>query len=182
VKRGRPCPGAGPRSRYTPARGLRSHPRMIERVVRYLCDAGVPFRLTVYPTPEPQPEIAYPLAPGSQIVEARVVLVDGSPAMACTPHGLPVDMVALEATSAELRDEFRNASEPLPPLGGLFGTPLFIDDQVATATRVVFRAFAPGAFFDMLYDDLALVERPRVASFAHGGELPPYRSAPRPSA
>jgi prolyl-tRNA editing enzyme YbaK/EbsC (Cys-tRNA(Pro) deacylase) len=154
---------------------------MIDRAVRYLCDAGVPFRLAVYPMPEPAPAVAHSLRPGTLLVDTQVVLVDGSPAVACVPYGIPVSVVALsraldavvlEASPDELRDEFRGAPEPLPPLGGLFGTPLLLDDEIPAAPRIAFRAFSPGAFVEMTYDDFALVERPRVAAFAQGGELP----------
>lgn len=154
---------------------------MIDRVVRYLCDAAVPFRLAVYPMPEPSPEVAHSLPPGTLLVDAQVVLVDGSPAIACVPHGIPVSFVALsraldaavlEASPAELRGEYRGAPEPLPPLGGLFGAPLLIDDEIPASPLIAFRAFSRGAFVEMTYDDFALVERPRVASFAQGGELP----------
>jgi len=154
---------------------------MIDRVVRYLCDAGVPFRLAVYPMPEPSPEVAHALPPGTLLVETQVVLVDGNPAIACVPYGIPVgfvalsralDAVVLEASPAELRDEYRGAPEPLPPLGGLFGTPLLLDDEIPASPHIAFRAFSYGAFVEMAYDDFALIERPRVASFAQGGELP----------
>jgi hypothetical protein len=37
---------------------------------------------------------------------------------------------------------------------------------------VVFRAFGPSDYIEINYDDFARQERPRVASFAHAGELP----------
>jgi prolyl-tRNA editing enzyme YbaK/EbsC (Cys-tRNA(Pro) deacylase) len=155
---------------------------MIEAVVRYLRQAGVSFRVASYPAPEPQPNVAHRFAPGAQLVDVHVVLVDGAPALACTPAGAPINFAALaaetraaviEATPEELRDEYRGAPEPLPPLGGVFGVPLFVDEQILEAPIVAFRAFSPNDFFELSYDDLALVERPRVAAFARWGELTP---------
>ena len=155
---------------------------MIDVVVRYLRKAGVPFRLTSYPSPEPQPSVAHPLRPGTQLVDVHVVLVDGLPALACTPHGVPMDMAAfasqtgttaIQATIAQLPESGRDSSEPLPALGGVFGVPLFIDEQILEADRVAFRAFGANDYVEMAYDDFALVECPRVVAFAHE-ELPPH--------
>ena len=155
---------------------------MIDAVVRYLRKAGVPFRITSYPSPEPQPQVAVPLPPGTQLVDVHVLLVDGLPALACTPHGRPLDMAAfavqtgttaIEATPAELPESYRDLPEPLPALGGVFGVPLFVDDQILEADRVAFRAFANNDYVEMSYDDLALIECPRVAAFAHE-DLPPH--------
>jgi hypothetical protein len=181
MKRASAGASVAPAMRPHRARSLRTPVVMIDRVVRYLCDAGVPFRLSFYPMPEPEPAVAHPLAPGALLVDTQVVLVDGNPAIACGPHGIPmslislsteIDAVVLDAGPQELRDEFRGAPEPLPPLGGLFGTLLLVDEEIAQAKNITFRAFAQGAYFDMLYDDFALVERPRIASFAKGGQLP----------
>jgi prolyl-tRNA editing enzyme YbaK/EbsC (Cys-tRNA(Pro) deacylase) len=126
--------------------------------------------------------VAHRFAPGAQLVDVHVVLVDGSPALACTPFGAPINFAAfsaetgtavIEATPDELYDEYRGAPEPLPPLGGVFGVPLFVDEQILEAPLVAFRAFSPYDFFELSYDDLALLERPRVAGFARWGELPP---------
>lgn len=158
---------------------------VIERVVRYLSDAGVAFRLAVYPMPEALPHIAYPLGSDLLAVDARVVLVDGSPAIACARACIPMTLSRLqtvlratvrEASSAELRDEFRGAPEPVPPLGGLFGVPLFVDDGVAAAARIVFHAFSAGSYVELAYEDFARIERPRVVLFAQAGLLPPERT------
>jgi hypothetical protein len=144
--------------------------------------AGVPFRLTSYPSPEPQPAVAHPLQPGTQLVDVHVVLVDGLPALACTPHGLPLDLAAFaaqtgttafEASAAQLPESCRDSSEPLPALGGVFGVPLFVDEQILGADRVAFRAFGTNDYVEMAYDDFALIECPRVVAFAHE-ELPPH--------
>jgi hypothetical protein len=155
---------------------------MIDAVVRYLRAAGVPFRITSYPSPEPEPQVALRLAPGTLLVDVHVILVGGSPALACTPHGLPLNFAAfamntgttvMEATPAELPPQYRGAIEPLPALGGVFGVPLFVDEQVLEASRVAFRAFGTNDYVELAYDDFALVERPRIAAFALG-ELPQH--------
>jgi prolyl-tRNA editing enzyme YbaK/EbsC (Cys-tRNA(Pro) deacylase) len=157
---------------------------MIDAIVRYLRKAGIPFRVTSYPTPEPLPPVAVRFAPGTQLVDVHVVLVDGSPALACMPTGEPLNIAAfatqtgatvVEVSSDELRDEYRGAAGPIPPLGGVFGVPLFVDERVLEAPRVAFRAFSENDYVELSYDDLALVEHPRIAAFARG-ELPPHQS------
>jgi prolyl-tRNA editing enzyme YbaK/EbsC (Cys-tRNA(Pro) deacylase) len=110
--------------------------------------------------------------------------VDGNPALVCAPHGLPIDLAAfasqtgstaIEAGPKELPEEYRGAVEPLPPLGGVFGVPLFVDEQIAIAQCVAFRAFGTNDYVELAYDDFALVECPRVVAFAHE-ELPPHQA------
>jgi Ala-tRNA(Pro) deacylase len=154
---------------------------VIERVVSYLEEANIPFRLAVYPMPEPSPSVAYPVRPDLLFVDCRVVLVNGSPAVACATAGVPMNMgklgnvlgaTVLDATSADLSNGFRGAPEPVPPLGGLFSVPLFVDEDVSAAPRFVFHAFSQGSYVELAYEDFARIERPRVVSFAQAGALP----------
>ena len=156
---------------------------MIDAVVHYLHEAGIPFRLTSYPAPEPQPPVAYRPPPSAHLVETRFVLVDGRPALACTLCGETVSLAALatetggmvvESTLEDLPSDCAGATGPVPPLGRMFGVPLFVDVRVAEAPMVAFRAFGPNDFLEVAYDDFALLERPRVAAFGEAGELPPY--------
>ena len=155
---------------------------MIDDVVRYLREGKVSFRAISYAAPEPEPAVAHRLPPGGQLVDAHVVLVDGKPAIACIQSGEMVDLAALaretgapalESSTAELLDQYRGAPEPVPPLGGVFGVPLFVDERVAQAAVLTFRAFDANDYVELLYEDFARLERPRVAAFATAGELPP---------
>jgi len=116
-------------------------------------------------------------------VETRIVLVDGRLALACAAEGASLETTRLAralgahvVTSGadELPDEFRGAPGPIPPTGGLFGVPLFVDDEVPKHGLIVFRAFAAHDYVELSYDDFARIERPRVTSFATWGELPAY--------
>jgi prolyl-tRNA editing enzyme YbaK/EbsC (Cys-tRNA(Pro) deacylase) len=159
-------------------------PRMIDAVVHYLHEAGIPFRLTSYPAPEPEPPVAHRLPPSAQLVEAHVVLVDGQPALACTISGEGVSVSALstetggvvvESGTDDLSGEYHGATGPVPPLGHLIGVPLFVDVHVSELPNLAFRAFGPNDYLEVSYDDFALVEQPRVAAFAEAGELPPHQ-------
>lgn len=155
---------------------------ILDAVVRYLRKAGVPFRVTSYPSPEPEPSVGVKFAPGTQLVDVHVVLVDGSPALACARAGATLNYSAfalttgttvLESSAADLPEQYRDTVGPLPPLGGVFGVPLFVDEQLLEVPRLAFRAFETNDYFEVLYDNLAIVERPRVAAFARG-ELPEH--------
>lgn len=157
---------------------------MIEAVVHYLHEAGIPFRLTSYPAPEPLPPVAHRLTADAQLVEVHVVLVDGRPALACTRCGELVSLTALatetggvviDSDTQDLSGEYQGTAGPVPPLGRLIGVPLFVDIHVADLPNVAFRAFGPNDYLEVSYDDLALVERPRVAAFAEAGALPPHQ-------
>jgi hypothetical protein len=156
---------------------------MIDAVVSYLHEAGVPFRLTSYPAPEAQPLVAHRLPPTAQMVEAHVILMDGEPALACTRRGEAPSLAALatqtgalvlETTPADLPFDPRPGRGLVPPLGRLFGVPLFVDIRVSEAPIVAFRAFGENDYLELSYDDLALVERPRVGAFAEFAELPAH--------
>jgi Ala-tRNA(Pro) deacylase len=178
----RPTPSAfaSERSPDAPGPAIACTPGMIDEVVRYLRQAGVPFRVMSYPSPEPEPTVAVRFNPGTQLVDVHVVLVDGSPALACVPAGAPINYAAfalttgatvMETNAADLPEQYR--AGPLPPLGGVFGVPLFVDERLLEAEKLVFRAFDVNDFVELQYDDLALVEHPRVAAFARG-ELPEH--------
>jgi hypothetical protein len=160
---------------------------MLDAVVRYLHDSRVAFRLSSFPMTEPFPEVALTLLPGARLVEACVISVAGAPAIACWLRGespsyaalaLAAHAEVLDGSTADLADEFRGAPEPIPPLGGLLGVPMFVDERVTLAVLVAFRAFAHGDLVQLSYDDLALIERPRVAAFASAGELPETTAPP----
>jgi hypothetical protein len=117
------------------------------------------------------------------MVDVHVVLVDGRPALACTAAGELLSLAAIatetgtlvtQSSSASRHEEFRGMTEPMPPLGGVFGVPLFVDERVSMAPALGFRACALNDFVEVPYEPFARVERPRVASFAGRAELPPH--------
>lgn len=155
---------------------------MLPRVVEYLRSNGVPFRLQSYPSPEPGPPVAYRVASATTLVETRVLLVDGRPTIGCIPRGDNLNLTGFrEHTKAEIIEEgslddlpwfFDGTAAPIPPLGRLFGVPLFVDERVSNSDVICFAAFAPTDSIEMTYDDLARLEQPRVVPLAIAGELP----------
>jgi prolyl-tRNA editing enzyme YbaK/EbsC (Cys-tRNA(Pro) deacylase) len=149
-------------------------------VVAYLTQQGAAFRVTSYPVPEEEPAVAHRLHPGAQLVSTRIVLVDGRPAIACRPEGVPLDTACLgaalgasvlEGTSRDLPGAFSGAPEPLPPLGHLIGVPLLVDETLGAGGSVVFHAFSRGVYVEVGYEDFARIEQPKMVPLAVSGEL-----------
>lgn len=160
---------------------------MLDAVVRYLHDARVAFRVASFPMSEPLPEVAFPLQPGACLIDTRLMLVSGAPAIVCMPHGEKLSLPALaratgaevlDASPSDLRDEYRGAPEPFPPLGGLLGVPLFVDERVSASPLIAFRAFSPSDIVQLAYEDFARIEAPRVELLAEAGVLPEHASGP----
>jgi hypothetical protein len=68
---------------------------------------------------------------------------------------------------------FGGGAAHVPPLGRMFGTPVFVDEKVSNASVICFAVFAATDLVEMLYDDFARLEQPRVTEFVRAGELPP---------
>jgi Ala-tRNA(Pro) deacylase len=159
---------------------------MLPSLVRYLHDAYVPFRLISAPSPEHLPKVALALPSVAKPVQTKVILADGIPTLVCFPAGEQVDYAALrselgaklvvDGSTADLRNELRNAAEPLPPFGELFGIPLIVDEAVTRSAVVAFNAFDEATIGEVPYDDFARLEHPRVGRFASAGELPEHVS------
>jgi Ala-tRNA(Pro) deacylase len=153
---------------------------MIETVVHYLHGAHVPFRLASYPSEEAEPKAAHALPTRGMLVDTQIVLLDGRAVLTCFPAGEAPDLaavgaalggIAVEGKTGELAGEFRYATRPIPPLGQLFGLPLVLDERVTHCSVLVFRAFGESDYVEVPYEGFALLEQPRVASFASAGEL-----------
>lgn len=154
---------------------------MLGRVVDHLREHGISFRLSSQPSPEPLPEVAHPVPPGGIAVDTTVLLVGSRPAVACVPRGAKLNLPGLahelgaaviEATPDDLPPPFTHAARPIPPLGSVLGVLTIVDTRVTLASAVAFEAFSRSEHIEIPYDELARLERPRIASFAAGGELP----------
>jgi Ala-tRNA(Pro) deacylase len=159
---------------------------MLDRVVAYLHGGGVAFRVHSYPSPEDEPRPAHPVPSQGILVDVRFVVVNGRLVLAALPAGEQIDLAALGhqlggpavfALFEELPSEIQQLGGSVPPLGGLFGAPLLVDERVSRHAVVVFRAFRASDYVEVSYEDLARMEAPRVATFAYAGELPAHALA-----
>jgi hypothetical protein len=155
----------------------------LANVVQYLHASGIDFRLMSYPSPEPAPPVAFRVRPAGAIVDVHLVLADGRLGLGCVPTGGSVNLLRLRAEiGATVLDEARIVDLPwpynratgwIPPLGGLFGAPVFVDDALAAVPLIAFHAFSATDFIEVMYDDFARLEQPRVVALAGGEQLPP---------
>ena len=154
---------------------------MIHLVVRHLREHNVPFRLASHPAPEPLPAVAPYVPVGGMVVETQLLFLGGKLAVACIPAGEQLSLPALrnelrtevmEGNAADLPPPFASAAGPFPPLGTALGILTVVDQRVTMATPIVFAAFSRQDYFEIPFDEFARLERPRIASFAVGGELP----------
>jgi hypothetical protein len=120
------------------------------------------------------------------VVETQVIVAGGHAAIAAMPRGAKLSLPQLrqalgadviEGTPADLPPPYSRATGLFPPLGGAMGALTVVDERVAVTSALVFLVFSPGDCIELPYDDFARLERPRVASFAIGGELPAGREA-----
>jgi prolyl-tRNA editing enzyme YbaK/EbsC (Cys-tRNA(Pro) deacylase) len=156
---------------------------LLSRVVEYMRSSGVPFRLESYPSPESAPGVAAARPAGSVMVDTHILIVDGRPAIAVTPHGEGMNLLGLRADlGAEFVQEgeigdlpwpYDDAEGPVPPFGRMFGAPVFIDPSVIASNDIEFGVFGSTDFIEMPYDEFARLEQPRVAELVAAGELPP---------
>jgi hypothetical protein len=165
-------------------------PGLMARLMEYLQRNTMTFRMSSHPAQEAVPDVvAPPVPPGTRRVEVHVVLLGSRPALVCLPEGAQVNLERLgretgvpatAGTAGDLPGDYRDAAR-VPPLGRLMALPLFVDEELAqVATSLLFRAFSGFNFIELLYDDLALVEEPRVLPLATFGELPAPEEEPAP--
>jgi hypothetical protein len=147
---------------------------MLETVVHYLHSRDVPFRLDARGSHAPLPRFAYAASEGVQLVDAHFLFSGSGPLVAVVPTGTNVSEAALstelgaavlEPSRHGLRVPF-DPGVPLPALGGVLGASTVVDAAVRAAPRIAFRAFSPNDFVELAYDDFALIEHPRVCTFA----------------
>jgi prolyl-tRNA editing enzyme YbaK/EbsC (Cys-tRNA(Pro) deacylase) len=154
---------------------------MLHRVVEYLRAQGVSFRFSSYPSREAVPAVALRPPPGGVVLDAHVLRVAGQPAIACVARGARISLPRLsdalatdviEATADDLPEPYRGAAGPVPPLGREIGAITLLDEAASRASVLVFAAFSANDLFEIPADAFARLERPRIVSFAIGGELP----------
>jgi Ala-tRNA(Pro) deacylase len=109
---------------------------------------------------------------------AKVVMVtsDGQQIMVVLPTDHQVDLDKLEgatgkAASLSTEDQFKAlfpdcSVGAMPPFGGLYGVPTFVDKALTYDEFIVFEAGTHTDAIKMTYDDYARLAKPTVLDFA----------------
>jgi Ala-tRNA(Pro) deacylase len=109
---------------------------------------------------------------------AKVVMVraNDGPLMLVLPADQRVDMEKLDkltgfrcalATESEFKALFPDcAVGTMPPFGGLYGVPMYVDQSLAADEFIVFEAGTHSDSIKMSYTDYQRLAQPRLAEFA----------------
>lgn len=130
-----------------------------------------------------QEEAAVSHVPGNQWAKTISCFADGRPILAVVPAPSLVDLDRLrEVTGAR---EIRLASEreferlypecetgAMPPLGPLYGQPVFVDRNLAVGGDIVFDAGSHSDAVKVKYEDFARAVRPTVGDFGRTRRMP----------
>ncbi len=114
---------------------------------------------------------------GHEMAKTVVVRLDGRPAMVVVPAPRHVDLERLKAQTGaedvELADEQEFRGEfpgcevgAMPPLGNLYGMPVFVEEELAEDPEIAFNAGTHTEVIRMAYRDFERLVHPRLGAFA----------------
>lgn len=150
-------------------------PRSIEY---FLGDQHVSYSVLHHrPAYTAQEEAAITHVPGGQWAKTVACFADDRPILAVVPASSLVDVDRLRAVTGA--GEIRLASErefgsmypdcetgAMPPLGPLYGQPVFVDSSLASSDEIVFHAGSHSDAIKVKFDDFVRVVQPTVGDFA----------------
>lgn len=130
-----------------------------------------------------QEEAAMAHVPGRQWAKTVACVADDRPVLAVVPAPARVDLDRLRelagardahlASERELERLYPDCEVgAMPPLGPLYGQPVFVDRALAAADEIVFDAGSHSNAVRMKYEDFARVVRPTVGEFQRTPDAP----------
>jgi Ala-tRNA(Pro) deacylase len=149
-----------------------------EKIEAYLRENDVPYEVRHHPVAYTSQRVAQSEhIPGKFVAKVVVVFADDKMTLLALPAPLHVD---LKKAAAVLRaKEVRLATEDefaghfpdcevgaVPPIGSLYGLPLYVDTALAEDEKIVFDAGTHTDTITVTYEDFARVAEPEVADFA----------------
>jgi len=123
-----------------------------------------------------QEEAAVAHVPGREWAKVVVCIADGRPALAVLPADYVVDLERLHtligaasfrlATEAEIASLYADCEVgAMPPLGPLYGQPVFVERSLTEDPEIVFNAGSHREAIRMRYRDFEALVHPTVAQF-----------------
>jgi len=149
-----------------------------ERLIAHFQEKSVAFEEFSFPEVYTAQEMAAQLhVPGRQLAKVVMVKVQGEVAMLVLPAPARVDFSrlkeALGAKKVELAGEREFADRfpdcevgAMPPFGGLYQVPTYVDESLAQAGEIVFLAGTHNEALKLSYADYEQLAQPRVLNFA----------------
>lgn len=149
-----------------------------EKIEAYLRENGVEYEVQKHPLAYTSQRVAQSEhIPGKLVAKTVVVFADGEMALLALPAPLHVDMkkaatvLGVKEVRLASEDEFAGRFPDcevgaVPPLGNLYGLPLYVDTALADDERIVFDAGTHTDTISVTYEDFARVAKPEIADFA----------------
>jgi Ala-tRNA(Pro) deacylase len=149
---------------------------VVEKVIKKLEDAGVPFKKMEHPPVITSEDAARVRKTDLQSgAKALVFMADGSPVMLVLPGGARVDTKNFKktysikdfrmATEAELMDHTGLEKGAVPPLGSVFGIKTYYDESFHHLETVAFNVGSRSVSVEMSAESLIFVEKPILGKF-----------------
>jgi len=145
-----------------------------EKLEAYLREQGVPFEQQVHHMAFTAHEVAASEhLPGDIVAKVVMVFADGNMVMLVLPASHRADLTkaaaALDARDVWLADEQEFAKifpdceiGAMPPLGNLYGVPVYVDRTLAEDETIVFQSGTHTDTISMAYADYARLVKPQI--------------------
>lgn len=146
--------------------------------MRYLSGERVAFEVSHHPPRYTAQEVAQvEHIPGRLVAKVVMVVADGGPVMAVVPATARVSLPLLRDVLGAREVRLAQESEfdhvfpdcevgAMPPLGNLYGVPVYGDAALTKAPVIFFNAGTHEDVISISYADFARLVHPRVATFA----------------
>jgi len=151
---------------------------MLKKLQDFLEQNGVQYRHTVHPTAYTAREVAAAEhIPAREVAKTVVFLSENGYGMAVLCADCVVDLEQLRvdlgmsrlrlATEAELGELFPDCElGAMPPVGNIFGLPVYVDTQLAGEEMIAFNAGTHRDVVHMRFADFQRLVKPEIVSFA----------------
>ncbi len=151
---------------------------MLRKLQEFLDQNGVQYTHTVHPTAYTAREVAaVEHIPPQEVAKTVVFLSENGYGMAVLCADCVVDLEQLRrdlgltrlrlATEAELGELFPDCElGAMPPLGNLFGLPVYVDSQLAAEEMIAFNAGTHRDLVHMRFRDFERLVKPEIIPFA----------------
>lgn len=149
-----------------------------ERLEAYLREQGVAFQSRTHPQVFTAQEVAAAEhVPGRRLAKVVMVKAEDRLVMLVLPAPARVDISRLEqilgaqevhlARESEFAQVFPDCElGAMPPFGGMYHVPVYVDRSLAAAGDIVFRAGTHRDTLQMAFDDYVRLAQPTLAEFA----------------
>jgi Ala-tRNA(Pro) deacylase len=159
----------------------RKRPSILERMITLFQKEKIPYRLIHHPDVYSASELAASIhIPGREVAKAVIVRVDGRYAMAVLPAHLQLDLDRFGQLIGEGRYSLFSLAEEreleklfpdcalgaTPPLGNLYGLPVYVDVCLAQEPIIFFAAGSHHETIEMRFNDFERLVHPMVGYFA----------------